>query len=240
MAHGMCTAVIVSLKRSGSTALLNTLCQDNPGWNHPFRSAFKAGQHPKVAQAFYQKEQHGFITKETMGYERSYTDYLDALILPKKTACIFLFRHPLALYRSWKTDLQRETHIKAGIHDFIHAYKTLIRLVKQTPKPIVVIFEQLVKQPKPILQTLCQKLSIPFVPSMLNWRYSYKNNPNITYHDPSQVGRNQPKHAEVNNSKGLHTVSSAKVKVSAEEAAMISTQLMPMYQAITQQHRTKV
>jgi Sulfotransferase family len=234
----MSIVLILGLQRSGTTALFNTLCQELKGWNHPLKSALKHREPAQTTTDFYERPPDHTIrvSKETLGYERRFVDYIDQLPDKPFIKRLYLFRHPVHTYQSWITHLSGFNHLPNNFAEYVRAYKKLYTHYKSHPGGVAVVYENLVKQPRQQLNRLCQKLGIPFSPAMLHWKYAYKDNKNITYSDPCGKVRDQPKHKRVNASLCLQsTALDLNVPLSLHQQRVIQQELLPLYEQIKQE-----
>ncbi len=80
---------------------------------------------------------------------------------------IFLIRHPSQMIPSLINQIPNPTIRDVALEQQTVLYK---RLSRENKKPIIIDSKELLLNPKKILSTVCNRLSVPFKDSMLRWK----------------------------------------------------------------------
>jgi hypothetical protein len=141
---------------------------NNPEANHPGRDEIIASQPNELESIFEQLEalskQKGHLFIKNMAHH--------LVDIPmdhfKGWEQVFFIRHPERIINSYTKVIHEPTIKDIGIQDVFYLFKQFRESNGQKDLRVLSSIE-LVKDPEVVLTTLCEQLSIPFYPSMLEW-----------------------------------------------------------------------
>ncbi|GLA30930.1 HAD-like protein [Aspergillus phoenicis ATCC 13157] len=130
--------------------------------------------HPEAHPVYRQAVSEGFttlVTKEELGHE-FFKGECDFNILPNRAAYdmtrpAFLVRDPVRVFDSWKNMGWGD------LYSFFICYRSLFKMLKASPTPQVVLYEQLVADPRDTVTALAQYWGIAYDEGCLEFRQPF-------------------------------------------------------------------